>query len=76
MFGRAEQQRVSGGSMNQYRLRIPALSFQWLHVNADSEEEAFEQAVAQLEKLNPRVAWRDRSIWQIEKVEKKKDEEK
>ena len=54
--------------MKTYKLRIPAISQLWTKIPAASEEEAFDKAVSGLEKQNPRINWRDRSVWEIERV--------
>jgi hypothetical protein len=55
--------------MKKYKLRIPALSIFWHFQDAETEEEAFDIIVSKLEKDNPRIAWRDRDIWEIQEVE-------
>lgn len=55
--------------MKKYKLRIPALSVFWKFIDAETEEEAFDKVVSELERDNPRIAWRDRSVWEIQEVE-------
>jgi hypothetical protein len=52
----------------RWKLRIPAISVLWIFTFAQTEEEAFDNVVSKLEADNPRIAWRDRDIWEIEKV--------
>lgn len=54
--------------MKTYKLRIPAISMVWTKIPAENEEEAFNKAVEGLTKQNPRINWRDRSVWEIERV--------
>lgn len=37
----------------------------WRRVPAESEEEAFDKVVSELERDAPQIAWRDRSVWEI-----------
>jgi len=49
----------------KWKLRIPAISQLWLIRFAETEEEVFDQVVSKLEADNPKIAWRDRSVWEV-----------
>jgi hypothetical protein len=53
----------------RYKLRIPAISIFWKFVDADSEDEAFDKVVSELERDAPQIRWRDREAWEIQEVD-------
>lgn len=55
--------------MKKYKLRIPAISFLWHFTDAETEEEAFDNIVSELERADSKIAWRDRAVWEIREVE-------
>lgn len=54
---------------NNYRLRIPALSLLWVHINGLSKKDAKERYIAGLYEKNPKVMWDDPNVlWEVEEI--------
>jgi hypothetical protein len=56
-------------TIKRWKLRIPAISIFWKFTEAETEEEAFDKIVSELERDAPKIAWRDRAVWEIQEVE-------
>ena len=56
--------------MNRYRLRIPSISLTWKYVDAENPNDAIDIVVGIIN--SDSIDYSDRSVWQVEKVEKGK----
>ena len=56
--------------MDRYRLRIPAISLAWKYVDAENPNDAIDIVVGIIN--SDSIDYGDRSVWQVEKVEKGK----
>ena len=52
--------------MKKYKVRCPAISQHWFHVEAENEEAAWRKVADDIEAKNPnKINWHDASVWEV-----------